>query len=54
MTQDPPYQVTDPATGKVVERFAHATDGEIEAALTDSASAYAGGASGRSLRGRRP
>ena len=40
MTQAPPYQVTDPATGKVVERFAHATDGEIEAALTASAAAY--------------
>jgi len=39
VTETPPYQVTDPATGEVVERFAHATDAEVEAALTASASA---------------
>lgn len=36
----PSYQVTDPSTGEVVESFDHATDAEIEAALTASAAAY--------------
>jgi succinate-semialdehyde dehydrogenase/glutarate-semialdehyde dehydrogenase len=36
----PTYQVTDPATGEVVESFDHATDAEIEAALAASAAAY--------------
>jgi succinate-semialdehyde dehydrogenase/glutarate-semialdehyde dehydrogenase len=38
----PTYQVTDPATGEVVESFDHATDDEIQAALTASHTAYAG------------
>ncbi len=38
----PAYQVTDPSTGEVVETFDHASDAEIEAALTASATAYAG------------
>lgn len=37
----PAYQVTDPSTGEVVESFDHATDAEIESALTASAAAYA-------------
>ena len=28
MTQTPPYQVTDPATGEVTETFPFATDAE--------------------------
>ena len=40
MTQTPPYQVTDPATGMVVERFPYATDADVEAALTASAEAF--------------
>jgi succinate-semialdehyde dehydrogenase/glutarate-semialdehyde dehydrogenase len=36
----PTYQVTDPSTGEVVESFAHATDGEIESALSSAHSAY--------------
>ena len=40
MTQTPPYQVTDPATGEVVQTFAHATDAEVEAALAESAAAF--------------
>src|SRR5580765_2987091 len=41
MTQTPPYQVTDPATGDVVESFPHATDAEVEAAVAGSVTAYA-------------
>ena len=33
MTQTPPYQVTNPATGEVTKAFEFATDAEIEAAL---------------------
>ncbi|MFC5676877.1 NAD-dependent succinate-semialdehyde dehydrogenase [Aeromicrobium endophyticum] len=36
----PTYQVTDPSTGDVVETFDHATDAEIESALTSAHSAY--------------
>ena len=36
----PAYQVTDPSTGEVVESFDHATDAEIEAALTATHRAY--------------
>jgi succinate-semialdehyde dehydrogenase/glutarate-semialdehyde dehydrogenase len=36
----PTYQVTDPSTGEVVESFDHATDAEIESALTSAHSAY--------------
>jgi succinate-semialdehyde dehydrogenase/glutarate-semialdehyde dehydrogenase len=41
MTQTPPYQVTDPATGEVGQAFPFATDAEIESALADSAAAFA-------------
>ncbi|HSZ43280.1 MAG TPA: NAD-dependent succinate-semialdehyde dehydrogenase [Trebonia sp.] len=41
MTQTPPYQVTDPATGEVGQAFPFATDAEIDAALADSAAAFA-------------
>src|SRR5580700_9390498 len=41
MTQTPPYQVTDPATGEVAETFPFATDAEVEAALAASAGAFA-------------
>ncbi|WP_030484499.1 NAD-dependent succinate-semialdehyde dehydrogenase [Nocardioides aequoreus] len=37
----PAYQVTDPSTGEVVQTFDHATDADVEAALTASAAAYA-------------
>ncbi|MGH3167387.1 MAG: NAD-dependent succinate-semialdehyde dehydrogenase [Trebonia sp.] len=40
MTQTPPYQVTDPATGEVGPAFPFATDAEIEAALASSAAAF--------------
>jgi succinate-semialdehyde dehydrogenase/glutarate-semialdehyde dehydrogenase len=40
MTQPPPYQVTDPATGETLRTLPHATDAEIEAALALSASAF--------------
>jgi succinate-semialdehyde dehydrogenase/glutarate-semialdehyde dehydrogenase len=36
----PTYQVTDPSTGDVLETFDHATDADIEAALTASHAAY--------------
>ena len=39
-TSQPTYQVTDPSTGEVVESFDHASDADIEAALTASHSAY--------------
>jgi len=40
MTQTPPYQVTNPATGEIVETFPYATDAEIEAALAGAQAAY--------------
>ena len=40
MTQTPPYQVTDPATGEVVQTFPFATDAEIEQAISGAAAAY--------------
>ena len=36
----PTYQVTDPSTGEVLETFDHATDADVEAALTASHAAY--------------
>lgn len=36
----PTYQVTNPATGEVVASFDHASDADIEAALTASQAAY--------------
>jgi succinate-semialdehyde dehydrogenase/glutarate-semialdehyde dehydrogenase len=41
MTQTPPYQVTDPATGEVVQTFPFATDAEVEQALASTTSAFA-------------
>ena len=41
MTQTPPYQVTDPATGEVVEAFPYATDAEVEGALSAATAAFA-------------
>jgi succinate-semialdehyde dehydrogenase / glutarate-semialdehyde dehydrogenase len=41
MTQTPPYQVTDPATGEVSETFPYATDTEVGAALSAAAEAFA-------------
>jgi succinate-semialdehyde dehydrogenase/glutarate-semialdehyde dehydrogenase len=41
MTQTPPYQVTDPATGEVTETFPFATDAEIQDALSSAAGAFA-------------
>ncbi|WP_067184394.1 NAD-dependent succinate-semialdehyde dehydrogenase [Microtetraspora niveoalba] len=41
MSTSPSYQVTDPATGEVVETFEPATDADVEAALTAAAAAYA-------------
>ncbi|WP_067144035.1 NAD-dependent succinate-semialdehyde dehydrogenase [Microtetraspora malaysiensis] len=40
MSTSPSYQVTDPATGEVVETFEPATDADVEAALTAAAAAY--------------
>ncbi|NYJ03171.1 succinate-semialdehyde dehydrogenase/glutarate-semialdehyde dehydrogenase [Nocardioides thalensis] len=40
MTQTPPYQVTNPATGAVLETFPFATDAEVESALARAAAAY--------------
>jgi succinate-semialdehyde dehydrogenase/glutarate-semialdehyde dehydrogenase len=40
MAQTPTYQITNPATGKVVETFPFVTDAEVEAALKRSAAAY--------------
>jgi succinate-semialdehyde dehydrogenase / glutarate-semialdehyde dehydrogenase len=40
MTQAPPYQVSDPATGEVVGTFPHTSDGEVEAALASSVAAF--------------
>ena len=41
MTQTPPYQVTDPATGQVSETFPFATDAEVEEALATATEAFA-------------
>jgi succinate-semialdehyde dehydrogenase / glutarate-semialdehyde dehydrogenase len=41
MTSTPPYQVTDPATGEVTEKFPFADDAEVEQALTSATSAFA-------------
>jgi len=41
MTQTPPYQVTDPATGKAAESFPFATDAEVEQALASATAAFA-------------
>src|ERR1700733_6886817 len=41
MTQTPPYQVTDPATGEVSESFPFATDAEVEGALSAATAAFA-------------
>jgi succinate-semialdehyde dehydrogenase / glutarate-semialdehyde dehydrogenase len=40
MTQTPPYQVTDPATGEVTQTFPFATDAEVEQALAASTAAF--------------
>ncbi|EGD41464.1 NAD-dependent succinate-semialdehyde dehydrogenase [Nocardioides sp. WG-D5] len=40
MSTTPPYQVTDPATGEVIETFPFATDAEVEEALARSQKAY--------------
>ncbi len=40
MTQTPPYQVTDPATGEVTETFPFATDAEVEQALAAATGAF--------------
>src|SRR6201998_1874955 len=41
MTQTPPYQVTDPATGEVTETFPFATDAEVAEALAAATGAFA-------------
>jgi succinate-semialdehyde dehydrogenase/glutarate-semialdehyde dehydrogenase len=41
MTQTPPYQVTDPATGEVVQTFPFATDAEVGQALAATTAAFA-------------
>jgi succinate-semialdehyde dehydrogenase/glutarate-semialdehyde dehydrogenase len=41
MTQTPPYQVTDPATGEVLQTYPFATDAEVEQALAGASAAYA-------------
>jgi succinate-semialdehyde dehydrogenase/glutarate-semialdehyde dehydrogenase len=40
MTQTPPYQVTNPATGEVTEKFPFATDAEVEQALAAATGAF--------------
>jgi succinate-semialdehyde dehydrogenase/glutarate-semialdehyde dehydrogenase len=40
MTQTPPYQVTDPATGAVTETFPFATDAEVDQAIAAATAAY--------------
>jgi succinate-semialdehyde dehydrogenase/glutarate-semialdehyde dehydrogenase len=40
MTQTPPYQVTDPATGAVTETFPFATDAEVEQAIAAATAAF--------------
>ena len=41
MTQPPPYQVTDPATGEGAEIFPFAADAEVEQALAAATAAFA-------------
>src|ERR1700685_2809769 len=41
MSQTPPYQVTDPATGEVTETFDFATDAGVEGALSAATEAFA-------------
>lgn len=41
MTNTPPYQVADPATGEVIEKFPFATDAEVDQALAAAADAFA-------------
>ena len=41
MTSTPLYQVTDPATGEVTEKFPFASDAEVERALASATSAFA-------------
>src|ERR1700745_2035219 len=41
MTQTPTYQVTDPATGEVIETFPFATDAEVAEALAAATEAFA-------------
>jgi succinate-semialdehyde dehydrogenase/glutarate-semialdehyde dehydrogenase len=41
MTNTPPYQVTDPATGEVTETFPFAADAEVERALAAATEAFA-------------
>ena len=41
MTNTPPYQVTNPATGEVTEKFSFATDAEVEQALAAATDAFA-------------
>jgi succinate-semialdehyde dehydrogenase/glutarate-semialdehyde dehydrogenase len=40
MTQTPPYQVTDPATGEVTQTFPFATDAEVAEALAAATEAF--------------
>lgn len=40
MTNPPPYQVTDPATGEVAEAFPFATGAEVEQALATASAAF--------------
>src|ERR1700759_4715190 len=40
-TTTPPYPVTDPATGTVLQDCRFATDAEVESALSNAVSAYA-------------
>src|ERR1700748_943631 len=40
MTQTPPYQVTDPATGEVTETFPFATDADVAEALAAATEAF--------------
>jgi succinate-semialdehyde dehydrogenase/glutarate-semialdehyde dehydrogenase len=39
-TQTPTYQVTDPATGEILQAFPFATDAEVEQAVADASAAY--------------
>jgi succinate-semialdehyde dehydrogenase / glutarate-semialdehyde dehydrogenase len=41
MTQTPPYQVTNPATGEAGQTFPYATDAEVEGALSAATEAFA-------------
>ena len=40
MTNTPPYQVTDPATGEVAKTFPVATGAEVEQALASASAAF--------------